>query len=421
MSRTKPLEATEDHEAEEGRTDRSDKDCDLSRVDSEFVAGKSQSVNENRHSKPDTTHTNNPEQRQPTNPARKNSDTEDDSQPGSGEDTERLTDDQAGEDTGAVRGSEDVMSTGRELDTGVTKSEKRKNEECNPRVELLLEALSRNEHSEDDPGDGRVDPGAEKTIPKSESDYYIRNEESNTGPAKQPEGDDEDTSQSEAQPTECVGVENSDHDNRPEVVDDSESGKEDLEGSRNASTEEGEDSDSESNVGRHRNTPTSRKGSTSVKESVYSSGNNHTADSTDDGQKSLARRRKLAVSELAFDLQPDNEEEKSHQTVVNEALDDVERVVSRARRGSVSEKEGQDNEGNQDGPASPRSVSKGAEARGHHSEARRGRGPGAGAAGWDLSPGAGAGGGLGPGSRGQRRVWPHRAKRIRAPTEASRE
>ena len=81
--------------------------------------------------------------------------------------------------------------------------------------------------------------------------------------------------------------------------------------------EEGEDAQRDRDVGGHGNAPTVAPSSAGVERDVDERGHRHPTERGDHRQRRLARFRELALDELALDLEPDDEEEHRHQTVVH--------------------------------------------------------------------------------------------------------
>jgi hypothetical protein len=113
-------------------------------------------------------------------------------------------------------------------------------------------------------------------------------------------------------------VEEGDHEDAADVVEDRERRHEHDEGVGNAALEERQHADAEGDVRRHGNAPPRRAGAACVQGEEDAGGHEHAPERGDRREDGLRRRAELAHHELALDLHPHEEEEERHEPLVQE-------------------------------------------------------------------------------------------------------
>ena len=168
-------------------------------------------------------------------------------------------------------------------------------------------------------------------------------------------------------------IEQRDHQNRPEVVDDRQGRQEDFQRQRHPVAQQRQHTDGKCDIGGHRNTPPRRIVVTVIEDQVNGCRKQHSADGRRDGHRRLAGTRQFAGDNFTLDLQSDIEKEDHHQPVVDPMLDALRQgesveadremtlqdaVVPPFGRGQVAQHEGQHHEYHQHHAARPRAVHK---------------------------------------------------------------
>ena len=113
------------------------------------------------------------------------------------------------------------------------------------------------------------------------------------------------------------GVDDRDHHERAEVVDDGERQQEHAQPGRRARREQRQRAEREGGVGGHRRAPAVGAGAARVEREVDRHRDAHAAERGDHGDRQAPALAQLAEVELALGLQPDDEEEERHQPLVD--------------------------------------------------------------------------------------------------------
>ena len=141
--------------------------------------------------------------------------------------------------------------------------------------------------------------------------------------------DDEAHREEQGVVVDVVGVEDRDHDDRADVVDDRHGEEEQLEGGRDPAAEQAEDADRHRDVGGHRDAPAFGTVAAGVDRHVDQRRHDHPAEGGDGGERRPAGAAQLALDQLALDLEADDEEEDGHQTFVDPLLQvEIEGVIA---------------------------------------------------------------------------------------------
>ena len=165
---------------------------------------------------------------------------------------------------------------------------------------------------EDHPGDRRVDARLEHREPQRDTDHDV-GARADAQPAQRDHSDEDER---DSAPSDIVGVEDGDHQDRADVVDDGERHRNSLTvGARGP--EQGQYADRERGVGRHRECPTVRARPPCLLR--RRSGPAAATRRLPRTPEAAVRRAQIA-DELAADLEPDDQEEDRHQAVVDPLL-----------------------------------------------------------------------------------------------------
>ena len=119
-------------------------------------------------------------------------------------------------------------------------------------------------------------------------------------------------------------VEDGDHQNGTEVVDNGDGDKKHFQADRNSSADQRDDTDGKRNIGRGGNRPSSVEVATAAlcgdEGDIDKRRHSHTEHRCHKGQNRLVAAREIAYQQLAFDFEPDQKEEDCHEPVVDEVL-----------------------------------------------------------------------------------------------------
>ena len=119
-------------------------------------------------------------------------------------------------------------------------------------------------------------------------------------------------------------VEDGDHEDGTEVVDDSDGDEQHLQAERNASADQGDDTDGEGDIGCGGDCPSSVEFAASSfcgdEGDIDEGGDCHSERGGEEGQDGLVASREFADEQFAFDFHADQKEEDRHETVVDEVL-----------------------------------------------------------------------------------------------------
>ncbi|MEZ5296970.1 MAG: hypothetical protein R2697_12060 [Ilumatobacteraceae bacterium] len=189
------------------------------------------------------------------------------------------------------------------------------------------------EHAECDTGECRVDVRFVQADPTDRTQQQI---DAEVGDAVAKQCGDDEGADGDGQPGErhAFGIEDRDHEDGTDVVDDRQCEQEQLHPRRCAAADEGDDTRDDGDVGRHGDAPAVRRVAAGVEQGVDDSGHDHAAESADDRQRRLFRVAQFALGHLTLDLETGDEEEQHHGQVVDPLLDrEVDREVADADHG----------------------------------------------------------------------------------------
>ena len=113
-------------------------------------------------------------------------------------------------------------------------------------------------------------------------------------------------------------VEEGDHQDAADVVEDRERGEEDQQRPRHAAPEQHDAADGEGDVGGHRDGPAPLPGRPAIEGEEDERREEHASGRGDGREERLTHGAQLALDELALDLHPHDEEEDGHQPVVDD-------------------------------------------------------------------------------------------------------
>ncbi len=114
-----------------------------------------------------------------------------------------------------------------------------------------------------------------------------------------------------------MGVDDGDHDERAEVIDDRERQQEHTQPRGGARREQREGAERQGGVGGHRGAPAARTRATGVERQVDRDGHRHAANRRKHRDRQTAPLAQLAQIELALCLEANDEEEERHQPFVD--------------------------------------------------------------------------------------------------------
>ena len=153
--------------------------------------------------------------------------------------------------------------------------------------------------------------------PHADPERDVREQAAHVEPSQHEHREDHADRAQRGFPFEGRRVEERDHDDGADVVDDRDREQEEFELGSDSAPEQGDHSQRDRDVGRHRNAPTVAPSSTGIERDIDERGHRHPTERGNHRQRRLARFPELALDELAFDLEAHDEEEHRHQTVVH--------------------------------------------------------------------------------------------------------
>jgi hypothetical protein len=152
--------------------------------------------------------------------------------------------------------------------------------------------------------DRRAEGGVQKAPPDAERAHHQHRQEQSGRDQQRLELD-------------VVGVDGRDHEQRDDVVDHHHRDHEGAQTLRKSRTDEGEHSERERSVGRHRHAPALCGLLAGVEGEIDQDRDRHPADSGEQRHREPSALPQLAEIELAAGLEPDHEEEERHQAAVD--------------------------------------------------------------------------------------------------------
>ncbi len=168
-----------------------------------------------------------------------------------------------------------------------------------------------------DTGEGGVDPGLEEGHPEAEAQESEGPGAADPGEVQEHQGAEKRGGHPEAAEGELGGVEEGDHQDRPQVVHDGHGGDEDLEGQGHAPPQESQDPQGEGDVRGHGDAPAVGPRAAGVPQGVDRCRHQHPTHRRRQGEGRLPGLGELPHQDLALDLQAHDEEEDRHQPVVD--------------------------------------------------------------------------------------------------------
>ena len=206
---------------------------------------------------------------------------------------------------------------------------------------LLEERAGRREQADGHAGQCRVDTRLQQREPDADTHDGVDDD----GPDAQQASHEHRGQQTDRdrQPAEgeVVGVEDRDHQDRADVVDDRQRQQEQSRGRGDPASQHAKDADREGDVGRHRNPPARCSVAAGrVEGDVEHGRDHHPADRRHDGQRRGPGVAQVAVDQLVLDLEPDHEEEDHHQRVVDPVLQGLVELEGAGVEGDAGVPEG---------------------------------------------------------------------------------
>ncbi len=195
------------------------------------------------------------------------------------------------------------------------------------------------EEAEHDADDRGFDSGLVERVPADDAERDVRNQRSKFEPLRQPGARDAHGCGGEPRCAHPLGVEDRDHDDAADVVDDGEGEDEDPHAERDATSGERDHADCEGDVGRHGHTEPAGLPS-EIDDDVDRRRHDHATECGEGRQCRSAPIAEFAVDELTFDLESDDEEEQRHEPIVDPRVErevEVDQVADAQRNLGVEE------------------------------------------------------------------------------------
>ena len=189
--------------------------------------------------------------------------------------------------------------------------------------QLGLPGDSGSEQAHDDAGDRGMHAGLEDGPPQHQTEGGEDRGVRDTETVERGDGDGDADGADEVRQIDVGGVEDGDHDDRADVVDDRQRQQQDLDRGRDTRTEERDHTEGEGDIGRHRNAPPCATGTAGVESGVQQCRHEHAAERGHRRKGEGTSVTELSDDQLTLDLHPDDEEEQRHEQVV----DDVAQVL----------------------------------------------------------------------------------------------
>ena len=213
-------------------------------------------------------------------------------------------------------------------DARIGKRKQRQNPVSHPRVQRMLDGhqgrwlrvfgAQRDAERQGDTGQGCVHATFEHTHPQDQTDDHVRRHFYHAHPVHHDQRDEACGCQSQGDTRQFAGVEQCNHDDRTQVVDDCQGHQEQLERHGNTLAQQSQHTQRKGNVGGHRDSPAAEcVRVVLVDEPIDQRWHHHAANRRCTGQHDLGRLGQLAFQQLAFDLKADQQEEQGHQAIVD--------------------------------------------------------------------------------------------------------
>ena len=181
-----------------------------------------------------------------------------------------------------------------------------------------IDGLGGDAEGNEDSGNGGVDSGIEEEEPDYGAQEDIEGLALDEAAASEIEDSENEGGPGEEFKLDSTAIEYGDYDDATDIVNDGQSGQEDLQGDGHTLAEHCEHSEGEGNVCGHGDCGAAAIVRAMGKEEEDDYGNCHAADGSDDGEQGLAKRREFANENFPFDFQADTEEEDGHQRIIDE-------------------------------------------------------------------------------------------------------
>ncbi len=202
---------------------------------------------------------------------------------------------------------------------------------------LVEQRTGRRQQADGDTGQRRVDARLQQGEPHADAEDGVDHQGPDPQHASHDHGRQQGDRDREPAEGQVGGVEDRDHQDRADVVDDRERQQEQACRRGDAATQHAEDADGEGDVGRHRDPPARGPVTAGRVEGHVERGrHHHAADRRHDRQRGGPGVAQVAVDQLVLDLEPDHEEEDHHQGVVDPVLQglvEMQRPGVQHRRG----------------------------------------------------------------------------------------
>ena len=218
----------------------------------------------------------------------------------------------------------------------IGKGEDRKDAIRDPGLDLMLElfderfaafwrALHRTVGDEGryrDPGEGGVHARFQHRHPEGDGEEEVGRFRGDPHAVEDEKPREEEDREEERADRKLRGIENRDDDDRGEVVDHRDGSEENLQRHRHPAAEEGEHPEGEGDVRRRGNGPATQGGRiVTIDQRVDRGREDDAPEGREEGQDDLLFVGKFARHDLAFQLEPDEEEEDRHEAVVDPEQD----------------------------------------------------------------------------------------------------
>ena len=174
----------------------------------------------------------------------------------------------------------------------------------------------RDEQGEHDAGQRRMQPAGEDAAPERDAEQRIGYDAIDMGAVERREPGGEDECGRQIARMQFARIEQRDHDDRADIVDDRGGCQEDAQFDRNPLAQHYDDRDGEGRIGRHRDAPAMRPRAAGQDQSIEGRRHHHAADRAGDRQGGGATSGEMADGEFALDLQPHDKEEDRQQAVI---------------------------------------------------------------------------------------------------------
>ncbi len=178
-----------------------------------------------------------------------------------------------------------------------------------------------------------MDAGLQRREPEDHAGHEVRRPTpQRPEPQQRDDGDEDPGGREEPRQREAVRVEDRDHGDGADVVDDGERQQEHANARRHARAKQREGAEDERDVGRHHDAPAVRARAASVEGRVDQCRPDHARERSDRGHRRGTPVAQLSERELTPDLEADDVEEPRHQAVVHPVLEiEVDRADAAER------------------------------------------------------------------------------------------